>query len=252
MSGLEERVVLVTGGGHGIGKAYCEEIARRGGSPVVADIDGEAAERVAASIGTGSAVAIETDVADLESCRAAAAAALSAFGRIDGLVNNAALFSRIPVNRGRFDEIDPQEWDRVMEVNVKGTWQMCLAVVPAMEDRGYGKIVNVSSGTALKGSAGRSHYVTSKAAVLGLTKSLAWELGASGIRVNAIAPGNTLSEDDPDDETLGRRRAAANRRALPLVEKPGDLVGTVAYLLSADSDFVTGQTVVVDGGGHMH
>jgi 3-oxoacyl-[acyl-carrier protein] reductase len=218
----------------------------------VADIDGEAAERVAASIGAASAVAVKTDVADLESCRAAAEAALSAFGRIDGLVNNAALFSRIPVNRGRFDEIDPAEWDRVMEVNVKGTWQMCLAVVPAMEERAYGKIVNVSSGTALKGSAGRSHYVTSKAAVLGLTKSLAWELGASGIRVNAIAPGNTLSEDDPDDETLGRRKAAANRRALPLVETPADLVGTVAYLLSPDSDFLTGQTIVVDGGGHMH
>lgn len=252
MSTLDGSVVIVTGGGHGIGRAYCEEVARRGGSVVVADVDGAAADRVAGSIGTGSAIATETDVADLRSCRAAVAAATAAFGHVDGLVNNAALFSRIPVNRGRFDEIDPDEWDRVMEVNVKGTWHMCLATVPSMEERGYGKIVNVSSGTALKGSAGRSHYVTSKAAVLGLTKSLAWELGASGIRVNAVAPGNTLSEVDPDDETLRRRRAAANRRALPHVETPEDLVGTVCYLLSRDSDFVTGQTIVVDGGGHMH
>lgn len=251
MSDLAGRSVIVTGGAHGLGRAYCEALVGLGAMVTILDVDGEAAESLAEELG-GDAIPVEGDVAVLRDCHRAAQSAIEAFGDIHGLINNAAIYSRIAINRGRFDAIDPDEWDRVMEVNVKGSWQMCLAVVPVMKKAGYGKIVNVSSGTAFKGPMGRCHYVTSKAAILGLTRTLARELGEFGIRVNALAPGSTLSEDDPDDETVQMRERAASRRSLPQVEKPSDVIGTVRFLLSQDSDFLTGQTIVVDGGEYMH
>jgi 3-oxoacyl-[acyl-carrier protein] reductase len=251
---LADRVAVVTGGGHGIGKAYARGLAQEGASLVIAEIDGDAAKTVAdVLVQEGAkAIAVKTDVSDWASVQAMAARAIEAFGRIDILVNNAAIFATVPMSRAPFDQIDPTEWDRMMTVNLKGTWLACRAVVPQMRKQRYGKIVNISSGTALKGSASRIHYVTSKAGILGFTRTLAMEVGNDGICVNCIAPGSTLSEENPDADTLKMRNAAASQRALRRVQKPEDLVGSIVFLASADSDFITGQTLVVDGGTCMH
>jgi 3-oxoacyl-[acyl-carrier protein] reductase len=220
----------------------------------VAEIDGDAAERTAASLRASGARAVEiqTDVADEQSTVRMAERTLSAFGRIDVLVNNAAVFATIPISRVPLEHISVQEWDVVMAVNLRGIFLACKAVLPAMRQQGYGKIINISSGTALSGSPTRIHYVTSKGGVLSFTRTLAREVGPGGIRVNAIAPGSTLSEDNPSDEIVRMRQATVASRALPRVQLPSDLVGAVVFFASPDSDFVTGQTLVVDGGATMH
>jgi 3-oxoacyl-[acyl-carrier protein] reductase len=254
MGRLTDRVAIVTGGGHGIGKAYALAMAREGARIVIAEIDGKAAEAVVAELaGEGfKALAIRTDVADRASVDEMARVTVERYGRIDVLVNNAAIFATVPMSRAPFDEIEVEEWDRMMAVNLRGTWLACRAVIPDMRKRGYGKIINVSSGTALKGSASRIHYVTSKAGVLGFTRTLAREVGKDGIRVNCVVPGSTLSEAAPDEDTVKMRSAAANERALKRVQKPEDLVGAVVFFASAESDFITGQSLVVDGGAFMH
>jgi len=251
---LAGRVAIITGGGHGIGKAYALGMAREGAKVVIAEIDATAAEEVAADLKRSGfeAIAVKTDVADRASAEAMAKRAVEAFGRIDILVNNAAIFATVPMSRSPFDEIEIEEWDRMMAVNLRGMWLASRAVVGHMRKRGYGKIINISSGTALKGSASRIHYVTSKAGVLGFTRTLAMELGKDGIRVNCIAPGSTLSEENPDEKIVDLRARAAEVRALRRVQKPEDLVGAVVFFASADSDFITGQTLVVDGGACLH
>ena len=251
---LEDKVVIVTGGGHGIGRAYCRGIANEGGKVVVADIDGAAADAVAEEIsGAGAqAMAVRMDVSSLESCQEMMHKALGHFGRIDGLINNAAIFATIPISRVGFQEISEDEWDRTMTVNVKGVWLCCRAVAPAMQERRQGSIVNISSSTVLNGSATRIHYVASKAAVMGFSRVLARELGPFNVRVNTIAPGSTLSEDDPSEETIKMRERTVAGRALARVERPDDLVGTALYLLSDLSAFVTGQMIVVGGGDTMY
>jgi 3-oxoacyl-[acyl-carrier protein] reductase len=156
------------------------------------------------------------------------------------------------MSRSPFDEIEIEEWDRMMAVNLRGMWLASRAAVPHMRSRGYGKIINISSGTALKGSASRIHYVTSKAGVLGFTRTLAQELGKDGICVNCVAPGSTLSEEDPSEGIVRMRSAAAADRALKRLQKPEDLVGAIVFFASPESDFITGQTLVVDGGACMH
>jgi 3-oxoacyl-[acyl-carrier protein] reductase len=181
-----------------------------------------------------------------------AKAAVDAFGRVDILVNNAALFATVPMSRSPFDEIDIEEWDRMMAINLRGPWLAARAVYPAMKQQGYGKIINISSGTALKGSSSRIHYVTSKAGILGFTRTLAREMGPAGITVNCVAPGSTLSEESPDEATLAMRESAKSDRALARVQHPDDLEGAVVFFASRHSDFITGQTLVVDGGSFMH
>ena len=251
---LERRVAIVTGGGHGIGKAYCEALAQNGAAVVVAEIDGDAAERTASALRSAGARAVEvqTDVADEASTRKMAQRALDAFGRIDVLVNNAAVFATIPISRVPIEEVSVEEWDRVMAVNLRGIFLSCKAVLPIMRQQGYGKIINISSGTALNGSPTRIHYVTSKGGVLSFTRTLAREVGPSGVRVNAIAPGSTLSEENPSEEIMRLRQQRLEDRALSRVQVPADLVGTVVFFASPASDFITGQTLVVDGGGFMH
>ena len=251
---LADRVAIVTGGGHGIGRAYALALAKEGARVVIAEIDGKAGEAVVGELANQGykALAIRTDVADRASCEEMARLAVERYGRIDVLVNNAAIFATVPMSRAPFDEIEIEEWDRMMAVNLRGTWLACRAVIPDMRKRGYGKIINVSSGTALKGSASRIHYVTSKAGVLGFTRTLAREVGKDGIRVNCVVPGSTLSEVDPDEDTVRLRNAAVNERALKRVQRPEDLVGAVVFFASAESDFITGQSLVVDGGGFMH
>jgi NAD(P)-dependent dehydrogenase (short-subunit alcohol dehydrogenase family) len=248
---LQGRVAIVTGGGHGIGKAYARRLAQEGAAVVIAELDGPAAERVAAELGA-QALAVRTDVAEQASVENMARHTVERFGRIDVLVNNAAIFATVPMSRAPFDEIDPAEWDRMMAVNLRGTWLACRAVVPQMRKQRYGKIVNISSSTAIKGSASRIHYVTSKAGIIGFTKTLAMEVGKDNICVNCIAPGSTLSEENADDALIQYRQAAAATRALQRMERPEDLVGAVAFFASSDSDFITGQTLVVDGGACLH
>ena len=250
---LEGRVAIVTGGGHGIGKAYALGLAREGANVVIAEIDGAAGEAVAAELTRQrfAATAVRTDVADPASVEAMTRRAVAAYGGIDVLVNNAAIFATVPMSRAPFDQIEIEEWDRMMAVNLRGTWLACRAVIPDMRSRGYGKIINISSGTALKGSASRIHYVTSKAGVLGFTRTLAREVGGDGIRVNCVVPGNTLAEENPGEDVIRMRSAAAGERALQRVQRPEDLVGAVVFFASADSDFITGQSLVVDGGAYM-
>lgn len=251
---LDGKVAIITGAGHGIGLAYARRLASEGASVVIAEIDGNAAKTAAAELTDSgySAIAVTTNVIDPDNLDQMTSNTLDAFGRIDILVNNAAIFSTIPMSRSPFDQIAVEEWDAMMAVNVKGAWLASRAVTPTMKTQMSGKIINISSGTALKGSASRIHYVTSKAAILGFTKTLAREVGPYNINVNCVAPGSTLSEANPDDEILAFRKSGANDRALKRVENPSDLVGAVAFFASSDSDFITGQTLVVDGGSFMH
>lgn len=250
----EGKVAIVTGGGHGIGSAYSRGFAREGARVVVADIDGPAAEQVASEINKegGHALAVQTDVADMASARAMAKMAFEQSGRIDVLVNNAAVFATIPINRGGFEEIDDAEWDRVMTVNVKGVWYCCRAVIPYMRQRGSGAIINIGSTTALSGPPGRLHYVASKGAVLAFTRTLAREVGGDNIRVNTLCPGSTLSEVNPTEEILRMREEPIKNRALKRVERPDDLVGACLFLGSDEAAFITGQILVADGGQTMH
>lgn len=252
MGTLDGKVAIVTGGGRGLGRAYCEALAREGAAVVAGDIRDTAAT-VAAVEATGGRIAgTPLDVADMASCQALADLALERFGRIDVLVNNAALYGDI--RGGRFDALPPDQWDRVMTVNVKGVWQCCKAAVPALREAGGGSIVNIASLAATYGMAYAVDYATSKAAVIGLTRSLARELGRDWIRVNAVAPSAVATEGT--DEFMGDKRdrmldAIANAQSLKRTLTTDDLTGTVIYLASDASRFVTGQTLMVDGGTVM-
>jgi NAD(P)-dependent dehydrogenase (short-subunit alcohol dehydrogenase family) len=212
------------------------------------------AEPVAARIrdAGGRAIALRVDVTSSESARAMAATTLEAFGRIDVLVNNAGLFANLAMKP--FDQIDGGEWDRVMAVNVRGSFECAKAVAPQMRAQGYGKIVNIGSGTVFKGAPMLLHYVTSKGAVTAMTRALARELGDAGIRVNTLSPGLTASENTLANPAWQGAVSANNiaSRAIKREVTPEDLCGTLVYLASADSDFVTGQVIVVDGGSVMH
>ena len=247
-------VVIVTGAAHGIGAAYARRLCEDGASVALVDLDLDGVEQVAAQLVSKgySASGHRADISDDGAVKALVKTVVDTHGRVTGLVNNAAVFSVVPMSRAPFDEITLDEWDLMMRVNVRGTWQMSRAVVPAMKAAGYGKIVNISSGTALKGSDSRIHYVTSKAAILGFTKTLAREVGQYNITVNCVAPGSTLSEENPDDAVVARRAAGGRDRALPRTQTPEDLLGAVSFFLSHDSDFITGQTLVVDGGSYLH
>jgi 3-oxoacyl-[acyl-carrier protein] reductase len=251
---VADRVAIVTGGGHGIGAAYCEGLAREGAVVVVADIDGPAAQRVADKLCASGAraFAVRTDVADENSTQALAAAVQRAYGRIDVLVNNAAVFATIPISRVITEEIPLDEWDLVIRVNLRGPFLMCRAVLPAMKASGFGRIINISSGTVFEGVATRLHYVTSKAGIIGFTRTLAKEVGQNGITVNCIAPGSTLSEENPTPEIVAMRQTHAAARAIKRVQTPADLVGAVIFFASEAAGFITGQTLVVDGGVAMH
>lgn len=252
---LEGRVAIVTGAAHGIGRAYARRLAREGASVVVVDIDGEGAAAVARELTGGGFRAVDTavDVRDADRLDAMAALAVHAFGRIDVLINNAALFASVPMSRSPFDEIEIEEWDRMMAVNLRGAWLASRAVFPTMRAQGYGKIVNIGSATALKGSSSRIHYVSSKAGIMGFTRTLAREVGPAGITVNCVAPGNTLSEETPTPDTVAMRTAGSLDRALPRVQVPEDLEGAVVFFSSSWSDFhhrpdAGGR----DGGSFMH
>src|SRR6266545_4369512 len=249
---LTGRTVIITGGGKEIGKVYCEEFAKAGAQVVAADIDAAAAKSVADALGAQGceALALETDIASEDSTKSMAEAALERFGAIDVLVNNASLMSVLP--RRSWLEIPIEEWDRVMAVNLRGMFLSCRAVFPAMKAKMRGKIVNISSSRVWEGTPNRLHYTTSKAGVIGFTRALAREVGEWGITVNAVTPGNTMSETQVATSSPEYLKARVQGRAIARGQVPEDLVGAVMFLSSAASDFMTGQTVNVDGGRMMH
>lgn len=249
---LKDKVIIVTGGGVGIGRAYSLGLAKEEARVVVADIQEEEAKKVAREIkgGGGEALAVPVDVTSIEKTRALVETSLQEYGRIDVLVNNAGLYTAI--KKKPFSQISAEEWDKVMAVNLKGLFLCVQAVYPVMKKQGKGKIINISSGTVLGGTPFFVHYVTSKAGVIGFTRALARELGGDNIAVNAITPGLTISGPQQEGvltpEQLADRR---RRRCFQRDQLPQDLVGTVIFLSSEDSDFITGQTINVDGGQNM-
>lgn len=250
---IQGKVVVVTGAARGIGQEYARSFGAEGARVVVGDIQDCAGTVDLVKQAGGEAIAVHLDVADGASALAMAQAATSTFGRIDGLVNNAALYGTL--HGGRFDTLSEGEWDAAMAVNVKGLWNCCKAVVPVMRQSGGGSIVNISSLAAEYGMPYSLHYTTSKAAVIGLTRGLARELGRDGIRVNAIAPGAVMTEGTREFFGPKLEKALEVIRTGQTIQRtlvPGDLVGTVMWLLSDASAFVTGQTISVDGGTVMH
>ena len=247
---LTEQVVIVTGAAKGIGRAYCEGLAREGAKVVAADV-ADCGDVVAAVEATGGEVlSVHADVSDVASTEAMAAAAVERFGRIDALVNNAAFY--MAVTLGPMEDVPLAEWDLCFDVNVKGSWLCSRAVVPAMKSQGRGRIINIASMTVNDGTPGFPHYVASKAAIWGLTRSLAKELGSSGIAVNTLTP-----DYIPHNEEYAARQPHVDeiitlRRAFQRTMVPEDMVGTLIYLLSPLSSFVTGQNIWVNGGSGFH
>jgi NAD(P)-dependent dehydrogenase (short-subunit alcohol dehydrogenase family) len=248
MASLDGRVSIVTGGARGIGRAYCLGLAAEGSDVVVADMsDGQpVVDEIEAS--GGKAASVQVDVSGEDSTQAMARATVERFGRIDVLVNNAAYFKQ--VKRGPFHELDVDEWDKAFRVNVRGVWLCCRAVYPYMKEQRYGKIINISSNTAWKGVPGFLHYVTSKAALTGLTRSLAREVGNDNIAVNIVAP-----DFIPDENMLKTRGSHSDeviaQRAFKRMQVPEDMVGTVVFLAGPGSDFITGQSFLVNGGAYF-
>jgi NAD(P)-dependent dehydrogenase (short-subunit alcohol dehydrogenase family) len=252
MARLTGKVALVTGAAQGIGASYAMALAKEGAAVCVSDIRLPEATRDAIAAAGGQALAVAADVTSPQSVATMVAETVLRFGSADILVNNAGLFGNLTLKP--FDQIASSEWDAVMAVNVRGTFECARAVVPQMRGQGHGKIINIASGTVFKGSPMMLHYVTSKAAIVGFTRALARELGGDGIRVNCIAPGLVMSDNVKINPAWAADVVASNvaSRAIRREAQPDDLIGTLIYLSAPDSDFLTGQTIVVDGGSVMH
>ena len=254
MDRLTGKVIIVTGGANGIGRAYVESLAREGANLVIADVDESSGQELAESLAAAGAqaIAITTDISELADVERMTRETADRFGRIDGLVNNAAFYQRPDIMaRVPFEQIPLDEWDKMMSVNLRGTFLCCRSVVPFMKLEGSGKIVNISSSTIYYGGNYAAHYITSKAGIIGLTRALARELGNHHINVNAIAPGLTMSIEDPPEIVKISNAQRVQLRSMTREQLPSDLVGSVIFLLSSDSDFMTGQTMVIDGGSRM-
>lgn len=247
---LKEKVAVVTGTAQGLGRAFCLKLAEEGARVVAADINLAGAEETVKMIRESGqeALAIKVDVTKEVDVQALAAEAAARFGGIDILVNNAAIYDGL--RRKPFYEINPEEFDMVLGVNIKGVWLASKAVYPAMKARGKGKIINIASETFFTGSNGFVHYVASKGGVVGLTRAIAREVGQDNICVNAIAPGFTNTEASAGLASLDKYDVSKN--CIPRLGQPQDMVGIVAFLASDQSDFISGQTFLVDGGREMN
>ena len=245
-------VAIVTGGAMGIGHAIVQALLAEGAKVVIADRDGAAEAATALDSAGASVIGVTCDVSSQSETEAMTNAALEAFGRIDVLVNNAGIYADLRMTP--FEDLDIDEWRRVLDVNVIGQAMAIRAVVPAMRRQGGGSIVNLSSGTPFKGVPFMLHYVASKGAVNAMTKALAKELGAADIRVNAVAPGFTLSDGVlANPQQLEKLQEISRQaRVIQRDQHPDDIVGAVVFFASQDSAFVTGQTLVVDGGAYFH
>ncbi len=248
---LKNRVAIITGGAKGLGRAFALKMAEEGAKVlVVTRKDTDNLQKTVRQVQTmgGQADLFQADVTSPEDMQAMAEAAVKAFGRIDILVNNAAVYEGI--KRKPFHEITPQEWDLVLTVNVKGAFLATRAVFPYMRGQGYGKILNLASEVFFTGSHGFAHYVASKGGIIGLTRALAVELGPHNICINCLAPGFTDTEASRGLADVSKYDTS--KTPLRRLEKPEDLTGTAVFLASAESDFMTGQTLLVDGGRAMH
>lgn len=251
---LHNQVTIITGAAHGIGRAYARRFAEEGARVVIADIDGPAAKATALAFSEMglSAWSRTTDVKDYSNVAGLMSETLERFGRIDVLLNNAAIYVTQKLWKGPVEELALDEWDRVMEVNLKGVFLCSKAVIPIMKRQRSGKIINIASGTFFSGSGNMPHYTTAKGGVVALTRVMARQLGDWGINVNCMTPGSTMSEENVTEDVLARREGSVNKRCFKRVETPKDIVGTALFLASHDSDFITGQLLVVEGGGIMH
>ena len=245
---VANRVVMITGAGQGIGRVYAREFARAGARVAIAELDANNGKAVAAEIAAagGRAIAVQTDVGSPESVRAATAKIVAELGPVEVLINHAALFTAL--GRCPFDEIPFDEWQNVMRVNVTGSWLCATAVAAGMRKAGWGRIINISSSTVPLGLPMFMHYVTSKAAVIGLTRTMATELGPHGVTVNCILPGLTETEVANPGRTDAIRKRIVEMQCVKRLEVPEDLVGTLLFLASPASEFITGQSLAVDGG----
>jgi len=251
---LADKAIVVTGAAHGIGRAYAERLGSEGAQVALLDIDAKRNEEVADGICRkgGKAMAIATDVRDFAAFKISVDRAAKAFGKLTGIVNNAGMLNVIPITRCNFEDIPDAEWDESFRLNTKSAWYGCKAAVAHLRANGGGSIVNIGSSTIFRGVPTRAHYVAAKSALIGFNRTIAREIGKDNIRVNLVCPGSTLSEENPTEETIKMRDEVIKTRALARREVPADLVGTIAFLQSDDSAFITGQTFLVDGGSAFH
>lgn len=245
---LDGRVAIITGAGQGIGRTFAKGFAQAGATAVIAERNQTKAEKVAAEIAAedGRALAIETDVSSESSVQAMVAAIEHEFGRIDVLINNAGIFSALDMRP--FDQIPLAEWEQVLRVNVTGPFLCARAVLPAMRRAKWGRIINMASGAVTLGRPNYLHYIASKSALAGMTGSMARELGADRITVNAILPGATFTEIERKTVSPEQKQRIVAQQCIPRPETPDDLVGTALFLASDASAFLTGQSITVDGG----
>ena len=245
---LEGRVAIVTGGGQALGRAYAHHLAAQGAVPVIAELDEAAGARVAREIedGGGTALFVATDVGSAASIGAMAAATLARYGRIDILINNAALFSKITMKP--FWELPVDEWERAMDVNITGAFHCARAVIPAMQQAQWGRILNIASGTPLLGLPNYLHYITSKSAQFGMSRSMARELGPWNITVNTFIPGVTKTEIERPSVSDEKFKSYVAMQCLKRLSTPDDMAKVVTFLCSDESAWITGQTILADGG----
>ncbi|MBQ8106823.1 MAG: 3-oxoacyl-ACP reductase FabG [Afipia sp.] len=249
---LTGKVAVVTGGAMGIGYAICEALAKQGASIMIADLKGAAAAAEKLRQSGYETHHVDADVSSEKDTGLMASAAIDRFGHIDVLVNNAAIYSTLSLKP--FEQLTVDDWQKMLNVNVIGQFLCCRAVLPAFKKQGSGRIINISSGVAFKGNPGMLHYVASKGAIVSMTRTLATELGEHGVLVNSVAPGFTLSDGVQNNHELANTVSgfSVRNRALKRDMLAGDVVGAVAFFAGPHAAFITGQTLVVDGGAYYH